>query len=209
VADGARRSPNASGADTRMQLLDAARRVLLDHGFSGLSTRAVAAEAGTQMSQIRYHFGSKEGLVLALFERMNAELIDRQTETFANPDLTLAQKWSRSCDYLEEDLASGFVRVINELIAVGWSDAAVGAAVRPALRRWYELILSLVGQFERAGGRLDPFEADDVAALVASAFMGAETHILLGYPERDFPAIRALRRFGTILERLEADRPKE
>lgn len=191
--------------DTRTVLLDAAKTVLLTHGYAGLSTRSVAAKAGTQMSQIRYHFGSKEGLILALFERMNDDLIARQAAAFENPDLPLSRKWALSCDYLEADLASGFVRVINELIAAGWSDEAVGDVVRPALRRWYELILRLVRQFEREHGALGPFAADDVAALVASAFMGAETHILLGYPADRFPAIRALRRFGTLIESFEKD----
>ena len=62
----------------KVELLEAAKRVLLEQGYAGLSTRAVAAEAGTQMSQIRYHFGSKEGMVLALFEHMNEALIARQ-----------------------------------------------------------------------------------------------------------------------------------
>lgn len=192
-------------ADAKTALLDAAKAALLEHGYAGLSTREVAARAGTQMSQIRYHFGSKEGLILALFERMNGELIDRQAVTFDDPGLPLSRKWALSCDYLEEDLASGFVRVINELIAAGWSDAAIGDVVRPALRRWYELILTLVRRFERDHGALGPFEADDVAALVASAFMGAETHILLGYPADRFPAIRALRRFGALIESIEKE----
>ncbi|WP_298432529.1 hypothetical protein [uncultured Jannaschia sp.] len=77
--------------------------------------------------------------------------------------------------------------------------------MRPALRRWYELILKLVRQFEREHGALGPFAADDVAALVASAFMGAETHTLLGYPADRFPAICALHRFGTLIESFEKD----
>jgi DNA-binding transcriptional regulator YbjK len=57
-------------------LLEAAKRVLMAEGNGGLSTRAIAA-ADTQMSQTRYHFGSKEGMVLALFVYMNAQLIER------------------------------------------------------------------------------------------------------------------------------------
>jgi AcrR family transcriptional regulator len=110
--------------DAKTDLLEAAKRVLLKHGYAGLSTRAVAAEAGTQMSQIRYHFGSKEGMVLALFEYMNAALIERQAATFHRTDLSISLKWARACDYLEEDLASGYVRVLQELSAVGWSSPA-------------------------------------------------------------------------------------
>ena len=52
----------------------------------GLSTRDVAAAAGVPLSQIHYHFGSKQGLVLALFEYLNAQLLDRQNATVRRPD---------------------------------------------------------------------------------------------------------------------------
>ena len=93
--------------ETKRELLEAAQQVLLEEGYSGLSTRRVAEAAGTQMSQIQYHFGSKEGMILALFEYLNAQLIDRQTRTFNNPDLSVSQKWAASCDYLDDDISSG------------------------------------------------------------------------------------------------------
>jgi len=142
-------------SDAKTELLDAAKRVLMEHGYAGLSTRAVAAEADTQMSQIRYHFGSKDGLVLALFEHMNAALIERQSATFHCTDLTVSQKWARACDFLEEDLASGYVRVLQELTAVGWSNPAVGDAVRRAVAQWQGLILELVHEVEAPPGRSD------------------------------------------------------
>ena len=48
---------------------EAAKKVLRRNGYAGLSTRDVAAEAGVPLSQIHYHFGSKQGMVLALFEQ--------------------------------------------------------------------------------------------------------------------------------------------
>ena len=88
------------------------------NGYAGLSTRDVAAAAGVPLSQIHYHFGSKQGLVLALFEYLNAQLLDRQNSLFGDPSLKLSEQWDRACDYLDEDIASGYVRVLQELIAV-------------------------------------------------------------------------------------------
>ena len=67
------------------------------------------------LSQIHYHFGSKQGLVLALFEHLNAQLLERQEHLFGNPALSLSEQWDRACDYLDEDIASGYVRVMDEL----------------------------------------------------------------------------------------------
>ncbi len=185
--------------DPKIDLLDAARRVLLAEGYAGLSTRAVAAEAGTQMSQIRYHFGSKEGLVLALFEYMNDTLVARQAETFNRPDLRISQKWARACDYLEEDLASGYVRVLQELTAVGWSNPAVGDAVRRAIAQWQALILELVRDVEGRTGPLGPFRAEEIATLIGAAFIGLESLILLGFDDAQHPMRAALRRVGDLI----------
>lgn len=193
-------------SDTQVQLLEAAKRVLLRHGYAGLSTRAVAAEADTQMSQIRYHFGSKEGMVLALFEYMNAALITRQADTFARDDLTISEKWARACDYLDEDLASGYVRVLQEMMAIGWSNPAVGTAVRHALRQWHDLILGLARDAEREIGTLGPFRAEEVVSLVGSAFIGSESLILLGFDDTPFRPGDALRRFGEVIAQAEKAR---
>jgi len=185
--------------DAKTELLEAAKRVLLEHGYAGLSTRAVAAEADTQMSQIRYHFGSKEGLVLALFEYLNAALIERQAATFHRDDLTVSRKWQLACDYLEEDLDSCYVRVLQELMAVGWSNPAVGAAVRAALAQWQAVIRRLIAEIDAQPGRLGPFTPEELMALVAAAFLGAETQILLGISERELPLRAALRRVGDVI----------
>lgn len=151
------------------------------------------------MSQIRYHFGSKEGMVLALFEYMNDALIARQAETFHRTDLSVSQKWARACDYLEEDLASGYVRVLQELMAVGWSNPAVGDAVRRAIAQWQGLILELVREVERRTGSLGPFRAEEITTLIGAAFIGSESLILLGFDDAQHPMRAALRRVADLI----------
>lgn len=186
-------------SQTKRELLDAARLVLTRDGLGNLSTRAVAKAADTQMSQIQYHFGSKEGMILALFEDMNLKLVHRQQETFDNPDLTVSQKWFLACDYLEEDLASGYVQVLQELIAAGWSNPRVAEVAREGLSHWHDLIADLALQFENEHGSFSPFSPTEVAALVSSAFIGAEAFILLGYEDKDHPFRTALRRVGEVM----------
>lgn len=50
---------------TRVLLIRAALRLFGRQGYEAASTRAIAAEAGTNISSIAYHFGGKEGLRLA------------------------------------------------------------------------------------------------------------------------------------------------
>ncbi|MGJ8571614.1 MAG: TetR/AcrR family transcriptional regulator [Hoeflea sp.] len=183
----------------KVALLEAAKDVLLTAGYAGLSTRAVAAAAGTQMSQIRYHFGSKDGMVLELYHYMTAQLISRQSDLFLDPDLSLSAKWDMACDYLDIDLASGYVRVLQELIAVCWSNPQIGEAVKSGLDLWRKLHLDLAREFQAKHGSLGPFEAEDLAALVGPVFIGAEAYILLGFEAPEMPVRRALRRLGRVI----------
>ena len=103
----------ARKTETSTTLLEAAKKVLRQNGYSGLSTRDVAAAAGVPLSQIHYHFGSKQGMVLALFEYLNAQLLDRQNALFGDTTLKLSEQWDRACQYLDDDIASGYVRVLQ------------------------------------------------------------------------------------------------
>lgn len=191
---------------TRFELLEAAQRVLVSDGYAGLSTRRIGEAAGTQMSQIQYHFGSKEGLILALFEHMNDGLVERQGLAFNDPTLTISQKWALACDYLDEDIGSGYVRVLQELIAAGWSNPSIGDAVRTALAQWHGLLADLVAEATKRHGPLGPLSNEGMAALIASAFIGAEALILLGYEDRVHPIRQALRQVGDALEKLESQK---
>ena len=80
------------------------------------------------LSLVHYHFGGKRALLVAVLERENAELLERQRALFAGPG-PLAEKWRTACDLLDEDIRSGYVRVLWELWAAGLADADLAALV--------------------------------------------------------------------------------
>ena len=193
-----------AAVDTRTLILDAARARLLADGYAGLSTRKVAEEAGVSVSQLNYHFGSKQGLILALFEEENQRRLERQTRMYAQ-DLPLWQRYEQACDYLEDDLESGYVRVLQEMLAAGWSNPEIGDVVRDLLTRWYVLLADVAREAERRFGALGPFTPEEIATLVANAFIGSEALLLLGFERPVMPIRSALRRIGVIIrEREEA-----
>lgn len=191
----------------RDALLDAAKSVLRERGYAALSTREVATVAGVPLSQIHYHFGSKQGLVLALFEYLDAQLLDRQQALYSDPALSLADQWDRACAYLDDDLASGYVRVMHELAAAGWADPVVGAVVRKSLEHWIGLVIELARRFEQQFGRLGPFTPEDIGALVSNAFIGAESLVLTGIESPAIPLRDSLRRVGALIRTLERSKP--
>jgi AcrR family transcriptional regulator len=187
---------------TRTLIIEAARRRLLADGYAGMSTRKVAEEAEVPLSQLHYYFGSKGGLILALFEEENQRRLERQRRMYAE-DAPLWQRYERACDFLEDDLDSGYVRVLQEMVAAGWSNDDIRDAVRELLGGWYELLVEVAGEAERRHGPLGPFTAEEVATLVGTIFIGAEALILLGFDRTDLPIRSALRRVGVLIRRLE------
>ena len=182
-------------AETVARLTEAARSCLLAEGYAKLSTRGVADEAGVPLSQIHYHFGGKQGLVLALLAAENEKLVGRQEDMYA-VDLPLSDRYERACDFLDDDLASGYVRVLQEMIAAGWSDHAVAEQVIALLTAWFDVLHEVLLEAEATLGGLGPFSAEDVALLVGMAFLGGESLLLLGDPRWSTSTRAALRRVG-------------
>jgi AcrR family transcriptional regulator len=69
-------------SEVRTRILKASRRLLSRGGLDALTISQIAAEAGVYSSAIFYHFGGKEGLLIAL----SVELLEEATSA-ATPDL--------------------------------------------------------------------------------------------------------------------------
>ncbi len=188
---------------TKTGILEAARQVLHEDGYSGLSTRSVAAAANVPLSQIQYHFGSKDGMMLALFEYMNNRLLERQEAMFADAGLSFSEKWALACDFLDADIESGYVRVLLELKTAGWSNPEIGKAVRNGLTGWMDLLTEQAEKLIEQHKLDQFFSARELAALVSSVFVGAESSILLGLEKQGIPYRQALRRYCDLIGLIE------
>jgi AcrR family transcriptional regulator len=62
-------TPNRRGVKSRELVLDAAERVMAQHGYEAATLARVVEEAGIPMSSVYHYFGSKDGILLAVMER--------------------------------------------------------------------------------------------------------------------------------------------
>jgi AcrR family transcriptional regulator len=74
------RRRNASGESTRVMLMEVAERLFATRGIDAVTTREIQEAAGqSNTSVIRYHFGSRDGLIRALIAHRQRSLgADRQ-----------------------------------------------------------------------------------------------------------------------------------
>ena len=61
--------PKRAPAETRERVLEVAERLLAQRGLDAVSIRDIIAAAGANLGAINYHFGTKDRLIEAVFER--------------------------------------------------------------------------------------------------------------------------------------------
>jgi AcrR family transcriptional regulator len=76
-----------TAVDTREALLDAAESLFGEHGLQAASLRAITQQAGANLAAVHYHFGSKEGLIRAVFERRMQPMNEKRLAMLAACDL--------------------------------------------------------------------------------------------------------------------------
>jgi len=190
------------GEATRERLLSAARAVLLERGFAQTSTRAVAQHAGIPLSLVHYHFGSKQQLLIEVLEHENEQLLERQRELYATPG-PLAEKWRIACEFLDEDLRSGYVRVLWELWAAGLADEQLAAGWRSAMSGWRTLLQTVAAAWVATLDTEPLLSPKGLATLVTNVFQGIEVELLAGIGDADAPHREVLDALGALIERWE------
>ena len=70
-----------AAATTREIILSTAEGLFAEQGLAGTSLRGITTDAGVNLAAVNYHFGSKEGLIQAVFRRrldaLNTERLGR------------------------------------------------------------------------------------------------------------------------------------
>lgn len=110
----ARRSQADRRAETRAKLLQAARELFVELGFSETATPDIARKAGVTRGALYHHFADKIDLFRALAEeeaRAIAEHIDRETREISDPKVAM-EKGSDA--FFEAMLFPGRVRLLME-----------------------------------------------------------------------------------------------
>lgn len=100
---GPRASKGAETPSVRERILEVAERLFAEHGMSGVGLRAISAEAKVNLASIAYHFGSKDGLLEALFAQRAAPIAQERLRL-------LAQCYETSAKPQLEDILDAFLR---------------------------------------------------------------------------------------------------
>lgn len=82
-----------SELETKERLLQVAMQLFATKGFAGTSIRDIAKAMGMSISNIYHYYGSKEGILLAIFQRSSRVLIE-ELERVAALDLPPLERFA-------------------------------------------------------------------------------------------------------------------
>lgn len=97
-----RSGANQGGQDSRQRVIEAAIQCILEQGFYRASSNAIAERAGLTWGVIQHHFGTREGLMLAVLR----EGSNRFADTLRGVDITGATLTERVEQYF--DILAGY-----------------------------------------------------------------------------------------------------
>jgi len=200
------RSARADGAATRSAILAAARRRLCEAGYANLNVRDIARDAGVNHALIGYHFHGKQALVLAVLDEVNRQLLERQSRMY-RAEASTSEKWQQACDFYDEDLRSGFVRLLMELMGASFHDAELRREFVPRMLAWHDLVGSAVREFIDRSGLELPVSANAITAWVGWFWTGMEASMTLGIGEEQGHHREALEAVARLLRMVES-RPR-
>jgi len=78
--------------DAKADLLERAVELAAANGLSDVSLRHMATALGTSHRMLIYHFGSKEGLLVAVINEMERRQLETMAALDANPSLSVAEQ---------------------------------------------------------------------------------------------------------------------
>ena len=193
--------------DTEQKFLDAAERLLVRVGHAGVTTRALAAEAGANQGLVHYYFGSLEEVMLRVLNRFTERLIARQRAMYS-ADVPFLEKWRTAWRYQEEDLAAGYPKIWFELQALAWNRPELAARINAVNAEWRSVLREAFARALREYGKEKELPLEAVTAMVETFALGYMLERLSGIREGHEALLAWVDEWIESLERGKRDGPR-
>lgn len=157
----------AATDQTRTRIVEAARELLAaEAGVSGFSVDAVARQAGVARMTVYYQFGSKAGLLEALFDQLAMRGgMERMAEVFQEQDPLAALA---KCVAVFTRVWASERLVTRRLRGLAVLDPEIERGLRARDMRRPEIFRALLRRLAERYGRPPPEALDDAADLMAT-----------------------------------------
>ena len=161
------------GHETRARIVEAALDVLKEEGFSGASARTIAARGGFNQALVFYHFGSVHSLLLAALDATSERRMERYASAVAAAG-SLAEMVHIAREIYREDLESGHITVLSEMIAGSITDPQLGPQVTARMQPWIEFAAQAIERAVADTPLAGLLPARDLAFALVAFYIGID-----------------------------------
>jgi len=138
--------------DRRKQLLDSAAKCFAEHGYRGTTTAMIAAEAGVHEPTIYRHFKNKQGLFIALIDRVGDQVFSNWQEATrqARTPLEKLQVLMYDNPATAHPWTASVYRILFHA-STEVADLAIQEAIRDHYERYVRTLASVMSEAQAAG----------------------------------------------------------
>lgn len=166
---------------TKDRIIEAALETLKEEGFAGTSARSIAKRGGFNQALIFYHFGTINDLLLAALDRTSEIRMAKYRDAVRGID-SVQEAVRVATDLYREDLASGHITVLSELIAGSLDRPDLAPEILKRNEPWIELAEEAVRNVLEPMGLTNVVPPRTIAYAVVALYLGVD---LLSHLERD------------------------
>jgi AcrR family transcriptional regulator len=163
---------------TRQALIDATILTLREEGFSGASARAIADRAELNQGLVFYHFGSVNDLLLAALDEVSKIRMEKYSAAVAHVS-SPTELLNLATQIFKDDLDTGYVTVLVEMIGGGASNPGLGPEVALRISPWFSFAKDAIDQTFGDTPVAALLPSSDVAYMIVALYLGLEmlTHL--------------------------------
>jgi AcrR family transcriptional regulator len=174
-------SKEESPASTKGRIVDAAFQTLKEEGFAGTSARAIARRGGFNQALIFYHFGTLNDLLLATLDKSSSDRMSRYRDSIGKA-LNVDEKIQTATRLYREDLESGHITVISELVAGSLARPDLGPEVVARMEPWIEFAEGVITELLAGSMFEGTVKPRTLAFAVVALYLGVD---LLSHLDQD------------------------
>ena len=165
-------------ATTRQALIDSTIVTLREEGFTGASARAISDRAGLNQGLVFYHFGSVVNLLLAALDAVSEARMQKYSAAIAQVS-SPSEIMNIATQIFQDDLDTGYVTVLVEMIAGASSTPGLGAEVATRIGPWFTFAKDALDKTFGDSPIAALMPSGDVAYSVVALYLGLEmlTHL--------------------------------
>jgi AcrR family transcriptional regulator len=183
------RTFTTKGLATRRRIIEAASRLILEHGIESATLGAIQDEAHVSASQLYHYFTDKSSLLLAVIDHQSELVLGAHRGALSRLDSFEALETWRDMvvDMLETQHCVGGCPLGSLAGSLAESDPIARGALERSFAEWERLLRDGLATMQERGELRTDVDVDDLAVSVLAGVQGG---LLLSQTRRDSRSVR-------------------